>query len=789
MKRIYIFVCLLFSLSAHAFSPDRVHNLSTGGDPYNGYDSYANFIETCSKASGSQYLVNDRWDGSNTAEQELLNISNQHGYTHYTKCFRYNSWDERELALVNKSNPPTIETATSVFECQVAGGNYYNSDCHSVPAYTHTDLYLNTYTVYVFDNEQNARDFCAGGFNRSTNEFNLTTLDPVYDKQLRCKASAGLNSYKYVAYPSVPIVSLTPEQQCIDDSKYWYNNTCNDSPEPTPEEQCIASMGAEYWYNDTCNVLTFEAYECSEVQNNYYVNGVCVGEITECYALENSGPLIFSNALGSPADEVYCKDSNSTPAISCTVIQVTSTYVEVDGYWAAQYSPNGRACKPENGSEPLAATNDPVAPDTSSLSILDCSSQNFMVDLDTAAPSQLSSGFCDFNLESTVETNSLNGCSRYNYVGIDGTLGTTGPFASDLAECNLYQALTCQSPQYVSDDGLSCLDPAYPEGLGFSVSSDPYDGNPYAVFTINTASHDVINSIDSEGKVTTAKEYPVIDQSESLTMPALISKVADQVDDYEFSPSGYIKNTLNYNVQTEFNSPPLTSTTTLTFDGIKVSHTSSKIKATLNYKTSTIDDRYYTESSYAYSLEEAIGACQLKNNRECVCKPEAGQGNYGCYFGIVNTFEDVGSIQLAEYSITSSGFDYGDGVVTDSGDSSTVGGLTKTELQDTLSTHSPDPGKWGDDQLGAYEHGLIPPTFSESASHLSETVGNTLTLHMEVADAECQDVSTEIEMFGEVFPVDLDFCSFLLDPDVKYWFEIGMKIFYIFVAILLVFSI
>ncbi|HBC3382832.1 TPA: hypothetical protein KDY48_003999 [Vibrio parahaemolyticus] len=43
----------------------------------------------------------------------------------------------------------------------------------------------------------------------------------------------------------------TPEEQCINDGGYWWDNQCNTSPEPTLEEQCINDGG--YWWDNQCN--------------------------------------------------------------------------------------------------------------------------------------------------------------------------------------------------------------------------------------------------------------------------------------------------------------------------------------------------------------------------------------------------------------------------------------------------------------------------------------------------------------------------------------------------------
>ncbi|MBL4607947.1 MAG: hypothetical protein JKY01_08990 [Pseudomonadales bacterium] len=90
--------------------------------------------------------------------------------------------------------------------------------------------------------------------------------------------STGSSPYIYFKYFCFTNIEQTPQEICIANDNYWYNDVCNDLPQTVAsfEEQCISQ--SKYWYNDVCNnlpqtVASFEE-QCIS-QSKYWYNDVC----------------------------------------------------------------------------------------------------------------------------------------------------------------------------------------------------------------------------------------------------------------------------------------------------------------------------------------------------------------------------------------------------------------------------------------------------------------------------------------------------------------------------------
>jgi len=131
-------------------------------------------------------------------------------------------------------------------------------------------------------------NYCAGDYSTSSANCNFGDYEGGYVFH----TTDGGNQFRY-CYKSF---ELTPQEQCEEDGDYWYNNTCNDYPEPTEAEQCV--LDGKYWYDNACN----DSPELTEIEQcaasgGYWYNNTCNNspELTEAEQCVASGDYWYNN--------------------------------------------------------------------------------------------------------------------------------------------------------------------------------------------------------------------------------------------------------------------------------------------------------------------------------------------------------------------------------------------------------------------------------------------------------------------------------------------------------------
>jgi hypothetical protein len=287
-----------------------------------------------------------------------------------------------------------------------------------------------------------------------------------------------INSYystggKYYNYYGCEIINNgpSPQETCLSNGQYWYNNTCNSSPEPSLIEQCKAA-------------------------GNYFYLGNCVTKFTPCDSIKNTNVNVrkagvFSHLTEPPNSFCLSKSTvNTDPYDGCRVQQNGSIMTLGSGTWNTTFTHTGSPCN-QTGS---TASDDYREPDYetifSNLNDQVCNVSEVLVD-STLPFGQMpvkafSDEACTMSISTIVGTNPINGCTRYSYLGSSLAPPISSVTVTDLLNsanyCNYSKVLSCTVDQVPSEDGSSC-ESKYPE-VSSDIVANISDGNPYSTFSV-----------------------------------------------------------------------------------------------------------------------------------------------------------------------------------------------------------------------------------------------------------------------------------------------------------------